>query len=130
MAWVRETDVTGSHRSGRYDPERFPESDWKHLRAVHAVALERYCARVIQECRRVCGETDLTAHERYLRVFGLFQERDKELASAFDDLRRSRAALMLATLIRLDVVTAEELEKFSQGVREAAVSLASGLAEG
>ena len=116
--------MTESNRSGNHDSLRLPESDWKHLRVVHAAALERYCLRVIQECHTVCEEGDLTAHERYLRLFGLFQERDKELAQALDDLRRSRAVFMLATLIRLDVVTSEELEKFSQGVREAAVSVA------
>jgi hypothetical protein len=91
---------------------------------VHEAALERFCSRVIQQCRDVLDDANLTAHERYLRLFRLLRERDEELASAFDDMRRSRAIQILATMIRLDVVTTEELEQFSVGVRESALGVA------
>jgi len=42
------------------------------------------------------------------------QERDRELAWAFDDLRRSTAIQHLTAWIRLDVLTQEELAGFSQ----------------
>ena len=116
--------MTGSSRLSEYDPSRFSERDWKHLRMVHEAALERFCSRVIQQCRDVLDDANLTAHERYLRLFRLLRERDGELASAFDDMRRSRAIQILATMIRLDVVTTEELEQFSVGVRESALGVA------
>jgi hypothetical protein len=80
---------------------------------------------VTQECRDILEDASLTAHERYLRLFAVLRDRDGELASAFDDLRRSRAIQMLATMIRLDVVTTEELEQFSVGARESALGLAT-----
>ena len=116
--------MTKSGGSGGHDSSRFPERDWKHLRVVHGAALERFCSRVIQECQKILGDTDLTAHERYLRLFGLLRERDAELAGAFNDMRRSRAIHLLALMIRLDVVTTEELEEFSPGVRESALGVA------
>jgi hypothetical protein len=115
--------VTGSGL-GELDSSRFPEKDWKHLRVVHGAALERYCSRVIQQCREVLEDATLTEHERYLRLFRLLRERDGELAIAFDDMRRSRAIQILATMIRLDVVTTEELEQFSLRVRESALGVA------
>ena len=103
---------------------RFSERDWKHLRVVHGAALERFCSRVTQQCRDILDDANLTAHERYLRLCMLLRERDGELASAFDDMRRSRAIPILATMIRLDVVTMEELEQFSLGARESALGVA------
>jgi hypothetical protein len=116
--------VTGSSRLSEYDSSRFSERDWKHLRIVHVAALERFCSRVTRQCRDILDDANLTAHERYLRLFRLLRERDEELASAFDDMRRSRAISILATMIRLDVVTMEELEQFSLGAREAALGVA------
>ena len=89
--------MTGSSRLSEYDSSRFSERDWKHLRIVHVAALERFCSRVTRQCRDILDDANLTAHERYLRLFRLLRERDEELASAFDDMRRSRAISILAT---------------------------------
>jgi hypothetical protein len=79
---------------------------------------------VSQQCRDILEDASLTAQERYLRRLTLLREQDGELASASDDLRRSRAIQMLATMIRLDVVTTEGLEQFSLGARESALGVA------
>jgi hypothetical protein len=98
-------------------PLDIPERDWKHLRTVKAAALERFCERVLQECAGVLAETDLTAHERYLKLFKLIDRRDDELAGAFDDLRRSTAIFRLMTMRSLGVVTDEEMEGFTPETR-------------
>lgn len=116
--------MTPPNETGGYESRKFPEHDWKHLRVVHAAALERYCARVIHECRTVLDERDQTAHERYLQLFRLLRARDHDLAAAFNDMRRSRAMHVLAMLIRLDLATNEDLAQFSVPVRESAESLA------
>lgn len=114
----------GVYMPERYEAKSFPERDWKHLRVVHSRALERYCARVIEECKEVLAHADASAHDRYLRVFRLLRERDRSLEWAFDDMRRSRALERLAAMITLGVVTPDELEGFSPGVRESASGLA------
>jgi hypothetical protein len=46
-------------------------------------------------------------------VFELLQQRDKELAEAFDDLRRSTAWRQLAVIRSHGLLTEEELARFS-----------------
>jgi hypothetical protein len=94
------------------------ESDWKHFRAIRDVALERFCERALRECSDVIADPGRTAHERYLAVFELLEERDDELASAFNDPRRSTALLQLASMRGLGLVTDEEMEGFSPDTRE------------
>ena len=102
-------------------PHGFPESDWKHLRAVHRAALDRYCARVLEEIRAIiAGETG-SAHGRYLRLSELLVERAGEVAAAFDDMRRSRAFDRLDAMLELGVVTNGELNGFTPRTRDAAL---------
>jgi hypothetical protein len=102
----------------------FPESDWKVLRAVKADALDRYCARVLDECRAAIDGKG-SSHERYLRLFELLQERDETLSDAFDDMRRSTAYYGLTHLRNLGLLTNDEFARFSPETREA-VLLISG----
>jgi ABC-type branched-subunit amino acid transport system ATPase component len=96
----------------------FPERDWKHLRVVHRAALERYCERVLKECEAVLANASRTAHQRYLDLFELTRDRDRELAYAFDDMRRSRALERLMAMQALGVVTDEEMAGFSEETKE------------
>ena len=100
-----------------------PESDWKIFRTVREVALDRYCARVLDECAAVIRDTRTTNHERYLRLYRTLHERDDDLASAFNDFRRSTAIIQLTQIHRLGVVTAEELHRFSKETRELVTAL-------
>ncbi len=101
----------------------FPEQDWRVLRALHVTALERYCTRVLDECVALIRDTDMSAHDRYLRLFRLLRERDDGLTAAFDDLRRSTALMRLVATINLDVVTDKELEQFTPSTRETITGL-------
>jgi hypothetical protein len=116
--------MTRSSRRSAGDANELPERDWKQVRRVHDAGLERYCSRVLQECRDVLEAPNLSAHDRYLRLFEILRERDRDLAGAFDDMRRSRAVLKLAMMIKLDLVTNVELEQFSPSVRESALGIA------
>jgi hypothetical protein len=101
-----------------------PEADWRVLRAVHRTALDRYCARVLEECATGIQDTSSSAHDRYLGLFRLLNERDASMAAAFNDLRRSTAIQRLASMIALGVVTDEELSQFSQATRDSAMVVA------
>ena len=95
------------------------ESDWKIFRQLHPIALERFCERVLSEIGPLTSETGKSAHERYLAVFKLLQRRDKELAEAFDDLRRSSAWYQLAVIRARGLLTEEEFARFSPETRGA-----------
>lgn len=95
-----------------------PESDWKRFKDVKAAALERFCERVLQECKEVIEDRGHSAHERYVQLFRLIRERDKELAAAFDYHSRSKVLMQLIAMRQLGVVKDEELEGFSLETRD------------
>lgn len=102
------------------------ESDCKHFRAVREAALDRYCARVLEESNAIIADERSTNHERYGRLFGLLQRRDRTLADTFDMPRRSRAHVQLARMNALGLVTDIEFARFSEGTR-GVVKLMRGL---
>lgn len=89
------------------------ESDWKVFRRLHAVALERYCQRLLEEVK-LATACNGSYHDCYLRVYRLIQDRDKTMARAFDDLRRSTALIRLVNIINEGLLTDDELKQFSQ----------------
>lgn len=95
------------------------EADWKLFRQLHAVALERFCERTLSDLGRLASEAGKDAHERYLAVFELLRRRDKELAEAFDDMRRSTACRQLAVIRWRGLLTEEEFARFSPETRTA-----------
>ena len=96
---------------------QFKESDWKVFRRLHTVALERYCQRVIEEVR-MATECTSDYHDCYLRLHELIRERDKTMATTFDDSRRSTAFLLLANINAEGLLTEEEFKEFSPELQE------------
>src|SRR6267378_7969083 len=106
------TDVAGTSTSrsfSRYsctapvhgNPMReIKEPDWKVLRRVHPLAprLERFSERVLAEIDRVSRDGATSHHARYLQIFRILQQRDREMARLFDNPRRSHALTMLAQI--------------------------------
>jgi hypothetical protein len=74
------------------------ELDWKILRRVHPLALERFCKRVLAEIDRISGEDAKSYHARSLQIFGMIQQGDREIARLFDNPRRSHAPTALAQI--------------------------------
>ena len=96
------------------------ESDWRAFKKVRERALQRFSQRVLDDCLRICQENGATAHERYLNLYRLLQDRDQEMARTFDDPRRSTAKLCLLLMRRQGLVTDEEMAEFSPEVQRAA----------
>jgi hypothetical protein len=105
-------------------PHNVPESDWKAFRELREVALQRFCEHVLEELLAVTRDRSRSPHERYLAVFRLIQERDEQLADAFNHPARSRMILQLATIRALGVLSPSELERFTQETRSILESLA------
>jgi len=95
------------------------ESDWKLFRRLHAVALERFCHQVIEEINHTTSNCTGDYHKRYLEVFSLIRKRDEELGRAFNDVRRSNAFILIATIKASQLLTDEEFSQFSQETRDA-----------
>src|SRR6266536_6260968 len=99
-------------------PAACGESDWKVFRELHSVALERFCERVLNEIKSAMERTTTSAHERYLEIYKIAEKRDKEMADAFNDFRRSTAFMQLAIIYSRQLLTEEELIRFSPETRD------------
>ncbi|MCF8030725.1 MAG: hypothetical protein K9K39_07505 [Desulfohalobiaceae bacterium] len=89
------------------------ESDWKIFKKIHAAALERFSQQILQESRAICDNESLSGHERYIRLYKHIKKRDKEIARAFNDYRRSTAKICLKHMVNMDLVTDEEFSQLS-----------------
>lgn len=89
------------------------ETDWKRLRQVKELALERLCASILDECQAIILREGSTSHERYLALYRHIHDRDKDVAEAFNGLSRSTGLDRLATMCALGLITDQELAEFS-----------------
>ena len=89
------------------------EADWKRLRQLHPIALDRLCQKALSEIQGQCARTDNSPHERYLSVYSTVEKRDRQVARIFNDLRRSNGLSRLALMVSHGLINAEELASFS-----------------
>jgi len=94
------------------------ESDWKFLRQVHTVALERFCKQVLAEIENINRDDARSFHQRSLDIYKLIHQRDKDLARTFNDLRRSTGLIHVAAMKDRGLLTEDEFSHFSQETRD------------
>ena len=102
-----------------------PESDWRRFKEIHAKLLERYCTRILEEVAVLSRSTEGSAHDRYLKIYKLIEDRDKKIESAFSDWRRSAVDMQLGLMRRMKLLTDEELALFSEQTRVRVEAIAS-----
>jgi hypothetical protein len=95
------------------------DSDWKLFRRLHKVALERFCQRVIEEINHATSNCTEDYHKRYLEVFDLIMDRNEKMGWAFDDMRRSKAMILLTNIKESDLLSEEDFSHFGPETREA-----------
>ncbi len=95
-----------------------PERDWKRLRELKPVTLERLCAQSLRHAAEITTQSGSTNHQRYLKLWKLMKEQDKEIVLAFNDHRRSTAFLKILQIHRLGLFTEEEFATFSAETRQ------------
>jgi hypothetical protein len=93
------------------------ETDWKLLRQMHPIALDRFCQRVLSEVQSISTDNAKSFHQRYLDIFDVIQNRDKDMARTFDDSRRSTALIQLAAMRSQGLLTDDEFQRFSEETR-------------
>ncbi len=102
------------------------ETDWKVLRRVHPLALERFCERVLAEIDRVSRDGSKSCHARYLQIFRIIKQSDREIARLFDNPRRSHALTMLAQIRSHGLLTEDEFFRLSPETRGVIQMLLAG----
>jgi hypothetical protein len=96
-----------------------PEADWKVLRRVHKVALARFCEQLLAEVASLARDDARSPHERYLHLYKLVQDRDRQMARLFNNPRRSGALHMLAQLREEGLLTHDDLASLTPETRDA-----------
>jgi hypothetical protein len=95
------------------------EADWKVLRRLHPLALERFCERVLAEIEQVTKNRMQSAHQRYVEIFRIVERRDRDVARLFNDPRRSHALTMLTGIRSEGLLTDDEFSALSPETRNA-----------
>ncbi len=96
--------------------QHIPESDWKKLRDIRPLALQRFCQKTLlglKEHLQKDGALD-NAHETYLKIFKHIHEEDKVLTGLFDDWRRSTVHMTLMGWLREGLLTENEFNTLSE----------------
>lgn len=93
------------------------EADWKRLRDLKPIAIDRFCTRVLLDLQHVASDTSVTSHERYATIYDLIHEWDKELAKMFDGLSRSNADWKFLLMYDAGLLTEDEVTAFSDDIR-------------
>ena len=60
------------------------------FRQLRELALQRFCQNVLSRVAEI-GCSGESAHQRYLRIFEVINEQNRDMARMFDNPRRSRA---------------------------------------
>jgi hypothetical protein len=89
------------------------ESDWKKFKPLREQALERFCGRVLDEVAQIGSAQTKSRHERYIAIYQMTRERDKEIDQIFDTLRRSTAIMQICSLRLHGLLTDDEVRQFS-----------------
>jgi hypothetical protein len=100
-----------------------PERDWQMLRKLKEVTLDRLCEEVLGEAAKITGDAQLTPHQRYLKLYQCIERRDKDIANAFNDHRRSTALVKIAQIHRRGLFKEEEFAGFSEETRKLVLEL-------
>ena len=95
-----------------------PEADWKVVRRLHGLALERFCQRVLADIAQINSVATQKAHARYLEIFKLVEEQDKEIEWIFNDLRRSNAMEHLCAMRSRGFLREDEFALLSQDTQD------------
>jgi hypothetical protein len=94
------------------------ESDWKIFKEIKEKAIEKYCALALDEFKEAITDQSEHVHNRYLLLYKLVQNRDKQMALLFDDHSRSKATLQLIAIRGENLAEEELLAKLSDEFRE------------
>lgn len=100
-----------------------PESDWKVFRELRERALQRFCDRALARARELSRDESRSPHKRFRKVFRYLQDRNEDLAYAFDNPGRSRMVVQLAAIHGLDLLEPEEFARFTEETRKRARSV-------
>ena len=104
----------------------FSEDDWKHFKKIQAIALDRFCARILKELQQHCTATAGPNFERFETALSTAKDGSNDYKRAFTDLRRSTAFMKLLQMVALGLISDEELKGFSAQTKAKVAEIHAG----
>ena len=90
------------------------ESDWKIFKQIKENAIELFCGQALEEFEEVITNKNEHVHNRYLLLYKLVQNRDKQMQLLFDGNSRSKAPLQLLAIRGEGLADENLLSKLSE----------------
>ena len=97
---------------------QIPERDWKHLRTLKESVLAEACERIFEDIEDILQTRQGNEHESYLKLWKLLRHGDEDIATMFDDLRRSNALMKLASWTANNLLSDDDLQGFTEETRQ------------
>ena len=86
------------------------ESDWQIFKEIKKKAIEAYCTQSLEEFAEIIEDESEHVHNRFLLIYKLAKNRDKQMNLIFDYDSRSKASIQLL-LIRGEGLADDQLLK-------------------
>jgi hypothetical protein len=95
------------------------ESDWKYLKKLKPILLERACAKINKEAElKLKNKQNQEQYQVFMALYKHYHKKDKLIADCFDDYRRSTAIYKILHLLYNKIITDDEFEGFSSETKE------------
>lgn len=95
------------------------ESDWKKFKKIKEKALDRFCATILKDVSEGLASRDNPSnHGKYLYLYKLIENYDKQIALLFDEHSRSKATIQLMMLRQEGLVDEADIQGLSNELKE------------
>jgi len=107
--------------------DKIKESDWKYLKKLKPMLLERACAQINKEAGTMLEKgANHDQHELYIRMYKHYDKKDDMIGECFNDYRRSQAKFRILNLVRHGIISDDELQGFSDDTKDFVKSVMEG----
>jgi hypothetical protein len=94
------------------------EKDWKLFRKLQVELTAKACELVFREVDNIANVRVGKEHQSYLDLYRLIETEDAKIAEMFDNPTRNNVLLKITALNNYGVLSAEQLQMFSEGTQE------------
>ena len=99
--------------------DKIKESDWKYLKKLKPILLERACANINKEAQLILeNKENRDQYQVYLAIYKHYEKKDDMIADCFNDYRRSTAKRRILSLVYYGIMSEDELQGFSDDTKE------------
>ena len=95
------------------------ESDWKKFKKIKEKALESFCGTALRDVAEgLNSKSNPTNHGKYLYLYRLIENYDKQIALLFNDHSRSKARIQLMMLRSEGLIDDSDIKELSAEFQE------------